>query len=120
MLELKQLLDYQTFILVPKGRPVPKGYKRIPYHMVHNVKFDKQLKSWLVAAGNRTLKVLREGVFSSIVFMEAMRLGFIIAQLNDLLVFAGDVGNAFLYGKTRKKVFIVAGPKFGPKLAGKK
>jgi hypothetical protein len=54
MLALNQLLDYQTFIVVPEGKPMPKGYKRIPYHMVHDVKFDGRLKSRLVAAGNRT------------------------------------------------------------------
>ena len=26
---------------------------------------------------------------------------------------AGDVGNAFLYGKTREKVYVVAGEEFG-------
>ena len=52
--------------------------------------------------------------------MEAVRLGFIMAKLNGLLVCAGDVGNAFLYGKTREKVFIIAGPEFGPELMGKR
>jgi hypothetical protein len=52
--------------------------------------------------------------------MEAVRLGFILAKLNGLLVCAGDVGNAFLYGKTREKVFIIAGPEFGPELMGKR
>jgi len=36
------------------------------------------------------------------------------------LVCAGDIGNAYLYGKTREKVFIVAGPEFGPELEGKR
>ena len=99
---------------------MPRGFKRIPYHMVHDVKFDGHLKSRLVAAGNRTPEVPREEVFSGVVSMEAVRLGFIMAQLNGLLVCAGDVGNAFLYGKTREKVFIVAGPEFGPDLAGKR
>ena len=42
-----------------------------------------------------------------------------MAQMNDLLVVAGDVGNAFLYGKTREKVYIIAGPEFGEN-AGKR
>ena len=29
------------------------------------------------------------------------------------MVCAGDVGNAFLYGKTNEKVFVIAGPEFG-------
>jgi Reverse transcriptase (RNA-dependent DNA polymerase) len=45
--------------------------------------------------------------------MEAVRLGFILARLNGLMVCAGDVGNAFLYGKTREKVYVIAGEEFG-------
>jgi hypothetical protein len=52
--------------------------------------------------------------------MEAVRLGFFLARLNDLQVCAGDVGNAFLNAHTREKVFIIAGPEFGPELEGKR
>jgi hypothetical protein len=30
-----------------------------------------------------------------------------------------DIGNAFLYGKTKEKVYITAGPEFGVNLHGK-
>jgi hypothetical protein len=32
--ELKQLTDYQTFIELDSGEDIPKGYQKIPYHMV--------------------------------------------------------------------------------------
>jgi hypothetical protein len=32
---------------------------------------------------------------------------------------ACDIGNAFLYGKTKEKVYITAGPEFGANLHGK-
>ena len=118
-LEVKQLNDYSTFLVQPDGKPIPKGFKRIPYHVVFDVKFDGRLKSKLVAGGHRTPEVPHEDVFSSVVSMEAVRLGFIMANMNNLLVCAGDIGNAFLYGKTREKVYIVAGPEFGPELEGK-
>jgi hypothetical protein len=67
----------------------------------------------LVAGGlERTPK---EDIYSG-VSMEAVRLGFILARMNGL-VCAGDVGNAFLYGKTREKVFVIAGEEFGKTLA---
>ena len=44
--------------------------------------------------------------------MDTIRLGFQIAAMNNLKVCAADVGNAFLYGRTREKVYIVAGPEF--------
>jgi hypothetical protein len=47
-----------------------------------------------------------------------VRLGFLIAELNGLQVCAADIGNAFLYGRTREKVFIKAGREFGPELDG--
>ena len=52
--------------------------------------------------------------------MEAVRLGFMIARLNGLHVCAGDIGNAHLNAHTNEKVFIIAGPEFGPELAGKR
>ena len=88
--------------------------------MVFDVKFDGRLKSRLVAGGHRTPDVPREEVFSPVVSMEAVRLGFMFAPLNNLQVCAGDVGNAFLNAKTNEKVFIIAGPEFGPELEGKR
>jgi hypothetical protein len=32
--ELKQLTDYQTFIVLDSGEDIPTGYQKIPYHMV--------------------------------------------------------------------------------------
>jgi hypothetical protein len=39
-------------------------------------------------------------------------------MVNGLKVMAADVGNAFLYRRTKEKVYIIAGPEFG-KDAGK-
>ena len=38
---------------------------------------------------------------------------FPLAATHGLSVCAADVGNAFLYGKTREKVYVIAGPEFG-------
>jgi Reverse transcriptase (RNA-dependent DNA polymerase) len=47
-----------------------------------------------------------------------VRLGHMIAAASQLKVCAADIGNVFLYGATKEKVYIIAGPEFGP-LAGK-
>ncbi len=60
-----------------------------------------------------------EDVYSIVVDMESVRIVFVIAQLNRLLILAGDVGNAFFYGITIECVYIIAGPEFGPELCGK-
>jgi hypothetical protein len=42
-----------------------------------------------------------------------------LGELYGLSCCACDIGNAFLYGKTKEKVYITAGPEFGAKLYGK-
>ena len=118
--ELDEVNQYKTFRLVPDNEPVPLGYKRIPYHIVHDVKFDGRLKSRLVAGGHRSPEIHKEDKFSTVVSMEAVRMGFLLAKLNGLQVCAGDIGNAFLNAYTSEKLYIIAGPEFGPDLEGKR
>ena len=105
--------------MVKPGEILAKEYKRIPYHIVFDVKFDLRRKSRLVAAGNHT-EPEREDIYSGVVGIESVRTGFLLGELNSLTCCAGDIGNAYLYGRTKEKVYIVAGPEFGPELAGKK
>jgi hypothetical protein len=50
--EIKQLTDYQTFIALDLGEDITKGYQKIPYHIVFDVKYDLQHKARMVASGN--------------------------------------------------------------------
>ena len=86
--------------------------------MVFDVKFDLRRKARLVAGGNHT-DPSKEDIYSGVIGVDTVRLGFMIAQMNGLRVCAGDISLAFLYGKTREKIFIMAGPEFGPELQGK-
>src|SRR5687767_14862144 len=72
----------------------------------------------LVAGGHMT-DLPKEEIFSGVVSMETVRICFTLAKLNGLEVCAGDIGNAYLYGKTKEKVCIIAGPEFGDELKGK-
>ena len=83
------------------------------------MKFDGRRKCRLVAGVHRT-EPPKEDIFSGVISMEMVRICFILAKMNNLLVYAGDVGNAFLYGKTWEKVYVIAGPEFGPELQGKR
>ena len=119
--ELDEIMSYSTFRVLPDGAPTPKGYVRIPYHMVHDVKFDGRLKSRLVAGGHRSPHVDKEERYASVVSLESIRLGFAMAKLNGLSVCAGDIGNACLNASCEtEKLFIIAGPEFGPELEGKR
>ena len=42
--------------------------------------------------------------------MRNLRLGMILAELNGLQLWGGDVGNAYIQAFTKEKLYIVAGP----------
>ena len=46
-LELKQLFEYDTFDDLGLGATLPDGYKKIPCHMVYDVKWDSCHKAVL-------------------------------------------------------------------------
>ena len=117
-LELSSINKFKTFRVLKKGEAIPAGYKCIPYHMIYDVKFDGRRKCRLVAGGHRTPDVPPEEVYSGVVSMDTIRMVFVIAALNGLDVCAADISTAFLYGKTREKVYVIAGPEFGD-LAGR-
>jgi Reverse transcriptase (RNA-dependent DNA polymerase) len=115
-IEVKQINDYKTFRRLIRGENL-SGHTRIPYHIVFAVKFDGRRKARLVAGGHKTIPT-KEDIYSGVVGIEAVRIGFLLARRNKLRVCAADIGNAFLYGKTKEKVYIVAGREFGPELQG--
>jgi Reverse transcriptase (RNA-dependent DNA polymerase) len=72
----------------------------------------------LVAGRNWTV-IDKEDIYSGVVCMDTVRIGFFLGELYGLSCCACDIGNAFLYGKTKEKVNITAAPEFGTKLYGK-
>ena len=118
MKELAQIADFDTFRVVPDGKPLPR-FKCIPYRIIFAVKFDGRRKAKLVVGGHLT-QVSKEDCYSPVVGMDGVRLGFMIARNNKLLVCTGDVGNAFLNGFSHEMIYIIAGLEFGPKLHGKR
>jgi len=59
----------------------------------------------------------KEDIFSRVVGMETIHVGFLLAAMNGLDICAADIRNAFLYGHTKEKVYIIARKEFG-KLSG--
>jgi hypothetical protein len=98
--ELKQLTDYQTFIVLDSGEDIPTGYQKIPYHMVFDVKYDLRHKARLVAGGNWTVND-KEDICPGVVRMDTVRIGFFLGELYGVSCCACDIGNAFLYGRTK-------------------
>ena len=63
--------------------------------------------------GNFSPKMPREDCFASVISTKAVRLGFILAQVQNLKCITGNVDNAFLTAFTCKKIYVVAGLEFG-------
>jgi hypothetical protein len=76
--------------------------------MVFDIKYDLRHKSRLVAGGNWTVND-KEDINSGVVRMDTVRIGFFLGELYGLSCYACDIGNAFLYEKTKEKVYITAG-----------
>ncbi len=57
-----------------------------------------------------------ELMYSSVVSRDNICLAFFNAALNDLEVFACDIGNAYLNSNTREKVYTAAGAGFGARI----
>ena len=111
-LEVTQLMDYETFESQGIGVPLPEGYKKVPYHVVYDVKHDGRHKSRLVANGSRTDTPI-DSTYSGVVSLQGIRIVTFLAELNDLEVWGTDIGNAYLESYTKEKVGFVAGPEFG-------
>ena len=111
--EITSINNHQTFIVLEEHEPLPDGYKEIPYHFVFDAKFDGRKKSRLVAGGHKAPEVPENDIYSGVVSIETIRVAFVLAAMNNLDVCAADVSTAFLYGKTREKVYIIAGEEFG-------
>ena len=62
---------------------------------------------------------MRDDIYSGVIGMDTVRIGFALGDLNGLKCCAGDVGNAYLNSYTKEKIYLIAGPEFGPELAGK-
>ena len=117
ILELSQVLGYGTFNDLGKGVRAPAGHKKISVHFVYTVKHNGRHKSRLVAGGHMTATPI-DSVYSSIVSLRGVRIIVFLVDLNGLETWVTDIGNAYLESNTAEKVFIIAGPEFGPQLQG--
>lgn len=116
--ELKNVLV--AFKLLEDDELLPVGSKRIPYHIIFDVKFDLTRKARLVAGGHRN-QVPSHATYSSVASRESVRLGFMLAGLNNLDIMACDIGNAYLNAPNRERVHVIVGKElFGQENVGKR
>ena len=97
-----------AFKLLACGDRPPPGYKEILCHLVFDVKLDMTRKARHVAGGHLT-DVPANMTYSSVVSRDTVRIGFLVAALNDLDILAGDIQNTFLHAPTKEKTFFYEG-----------
>ena len=111
-LELKQLFEYDTFDNLGLGATLPDGYKKIPCHIVYDVKWDGRHKARFVAGGHRTDTPI-ESTYSAVVSLLGVWMVTFLAKLNKMAPWNTDIGNAYLESHTSEKVAFIAGAEFG-------
>jgi len=87
----------------------------VSLYLVFDVEHDGRRKARLVA-GEHVTDPGNEEVYSSVVAPEGVRLVMFLADYNGLDIMCGDVGNAFLNGVMREKIWCIAGPELGLKI----
>ena len=93
-------------------------HKRLPFHIIYDIKMDFTRKARLVAEGCRTPNPVTS-TYAGVVSREIVRIAFTDALLNGFDVWAADVQNAFFQAPCSKKYFIVCGPEFGSEFIGR-
>ena len=89
-------------------------YDHVNMHMIFDINMDRKFtrKARLVADGHTTAPP-SSITYSSVVSRESVRIVFLLASLNDLYIFACDIGNAYSNAKFREKIWTEAGTEFG-------
>jgi hypothetical protein len=70
--------------------------------MVFDVKYDLRHKARLVAGGNWTVND-KEDIYSGVVRIDTLRIGFFLGELYGLSCGACHIGNEFLYRKQKRR-----------------
>ena len=93
---------------------IKPGYEHANMHMIFDINMDGNLtrKSRFLADGHTTAPP-SSITYSSVVSRESVRILFLLASLNDLDIFAYDIGNEYLDAKFREKLWKESGTEFG-------
>jgi len=98
--------------VLEKGDSPPVGSTLIDFTIVFDIKMDFTRKARICARGDQT-DPPASITYASVVTRESVRLGFLIAALNNLDVLSADVAGAYLNAPCAEKVHTILGPEFG-------
>lgn len=98
-----------AFSILEEGAQEPVRSKRIPCHMIFDVKIDLTRKARFVVGGHVT-DPPTSLTYSAVVVRNSIHIAFLIAALNDLDVLSADVGNIYLNATTKERVHTTCEP----------
>jgi len=101
-----------AFKILDKDEKVPPGYKYIELLTIFDIKMDLTRKARICARGDQT-KTPSNMTYASVVTRESIRIGFVLASLNDLEILTADVAGAYLNAPCAEKVYTILGEEFG-------
>ena len=92
-----------------------KDYEHISGHLIFDIKLGENFsrKARFVADGYKA-STPNTVTYSSVASKDSIRLFLLVVALNDIEVQSADVQNAFLTAPVLEKMWMVAGPEFGP------
>jgi hypothetical protein len=99
---------------------IPPGYSQVHgSHLIFDIKMENFRRKSRYVAGGHTVASPATLTYASVVSRESVRIALTMAALNDLEVKACDIMNAYLSAPAAERVWLKAGPEFGPN-AGKR
>lgn len=98
--------------ILDEGASVPPGFSKIDLMTVFDVKMDLTRKARICARGDQTDPPLSV-TYASVVSRESIRIGLLLAALNDLNVLSADIAGAYLNAPCAEKIYTVLGAEFG-------
>ena len=113
-LKMQQLKEFESFMdaSIYGKDPPPEGYKKIRARLIFDVKHDGRNESRLVAGGHLT-NVPINSIYSDIVSLRGLRMVTFLSKVNNLELWATNIGNAYLKALMAECIYLVAGPEFG-------
>ena len=104
--------------ILDESAPAPIGFQEIPCHVIFDVKMDFTRKARYVAGGHKT-EMQEAPTYASVVSHESIRIGLLMAALNDLEVMSADIAGAYLNAPCMEKVYTCCGLEFGAEYVGR-
>ena len=89
----------------------PPDHQKIRVNLIFAVKYKGRHKARLVVDGSLTPDPV-ENIYSRVVSLRHLRLVIFLGELNNLELWGGDIGNAYLEAYTHQKLSIIAGVEF--------